>query len=1180
MFIPTVLPYITQFYPIGNTPAVSLTRGLPQGVDADILLLGCGDVRNILFTAYSEQGFPRNILLFTTLIDGISADSAWDIYFHLRIGDGSKKLVKTQARKLSALSDDIEGWNGGQYGSVLTFCDANSLQQVRQVWMKYALSQSESETSFDEGLQRSRRFVKAIYGKSEGQLTITGLRSAAPLSLASTSEISLAFEYFWKHGSFSKPPVTSPNPLFAESMSINTNLHYGTDPILGFHLATAFAKLAPASPLNPNQDDSADGIPNVVRAAEAQFREWVAAFQKIPTSRITLRFTVSDCLSFSYALQSIWSLEGRPTSLFRRHLDTTPIELDPKVYNAANPAPARFDVIDTSNLADHLGALNILIAAAPLLKMSESSTLWTETLLKKEKTRKRQFDTLLCGHAPTISMLVGLAPVDYWTNATSVSCIDELIMNSMLSTGYEQQAHSRLAWKLGRSFSQQAPDSGTLFIEPQALAKVIFRIYVKMFENEDGMSLLNLDRDELPDRLRSTSYPLFHRGSFAALLKRIQANITTDWPSFWKQLLGMVDEDSQDTTTIRSLYRQELAVQLHLQGVYTENWLRGEMIGRPRAGGFNSWRNIPEVVCLTVAVPRQQIDRLYSTDMTKLNSPTLEGLLKSSNPFGWQNCFANVHVAFGHVDTSGDREADDFSITVRPDPLGWQGNSPLVASYYVPSSMLQAEPNDAKVGLNVQNTVMNTGTYGHLLPTMTVYMTEISDTSHVFITKYEAGMSSHPFTGGQIRPTAGSIQDYPSTATRITANLEENEIQSLCSHIDFLTQQGKTLLTERVPIELRQSSPFSIDIVFGKKILVHHVSFPVPVLTEAARTRIARTSGYIEVIAPLADPLTSGLLSSFMYPATLGKESIPVLLSSQHVNLDSLPILNVDQAFKKANQWLNTLTSHQFSVRERQLRDSGKSNEGMSSSLRVNFKESLFTMFMLASGLQGGQTGLFALEHPTNGNQVLIFIRAIRLNGAEGSIVADAAVIPLTRQLVGSGDLGLFLLVLRELEICVVHVDDEELILWKNALPVFAERCRTWSHGSACEYKKSGATIPLSTELGEQFMCSCGNGRLPEHFVSLPEWDEQVSKHAVRIAISPTFAAPFVEDIIDLDFLRAQGSLTKLQMDKCRSCNATESKNGGQLMKCSRCREVSYCSQECQRKDWKKHRMECSPNDM
>jgi hypothetical protein len=55
MFSPVYLDILTFFYPIGNTPATCLTRNLALEDRGDILLLGCGDVRNILFTLYSER---------------------------------------------------------------------------------------------------------------------------------------------------------------------------------------------------------------------------------------------------------------------------------------------------------------------------------------------------------------------------------------------------------------------------------------------------------------------------------------------------------------------------------------------------------------------------------------------------------------------------------------------------------------------------------------------------------------------------------------------------------------------------------------------------------------------------------------------------------------------------------------------------------------------------------------------------------------------------------------------------------------------------------------------------------------------------------------------------------------------------------------------------------------------
>lgn len=51
---PLFWPGQYYFYPIGNTSAVSLTRDLPPEEPANILLLGCGDPRNVLYTIFCE----------------------------------------------------------------------------------------------------------------------------------------------------------------------------------------------------------------------------------------------------------------------------------------------------------------------------------------------------------------------------------------------------------------------------------------------------------------------------------------------------------------------------------------------------------------------------------------------------------------------------------------------------------------------------------------------------------------------------------------------------------------------------------------------------------------------------------------------------------------------------------------------------------------------------------------------------------------------------------------------------------------------------------------------------------------------------------------------------------------------------------------------------------------------
>ena len=55
MVLSVFWPGSTPFYPIGDTPAVDLTDTLTPEETAHVLLLGCGDSRNILFTVHSQR---------------------------------------------------------------------------------------------------------------------------------------------------------------------------------------------------------------------------------------------------------------------------------------------------------------------------------------------------------------------------------------------------------------------------------------------------------------------------------------------------------------------------------------------------------------------------------------------------------------------------------------------------------------------------------------------------------------------------------------------------------------------------------------------------------------------------------------------------------------------------------------------------------------------------------------------------------------------------------------------------------------------------------------------------------------------------------------------------------------------------------------------------------------------
>ncbi|EKJ78693.1 hypothetical protein FPSE_01181 [Fusarium pseudograminearum CS3096] len=1188
MLTPTIAVKTSFLYAAGNTPATSLTRSIPHGQDVDILSLGCGDLRNVLYTTYLEKGLPqrkiditccdvaesiiaRNAFFLIFLLDEnckLSNEQLWNVYYHFHVDEDTAAAVLQTATKLLTASKSLDEWNTSNFAKSIKFCDADTLSDVRRVWMtiKNAAAKCQSGDymeTFQQNVKPSMDHHNAMFGEAGANIAV--MRSAAPLSLQAGVKLIEMSRQYWKEGTVTPRQTTdkSPNPLLVSLLSENSLLHYGSDPIMGFHLATAYAALLEGSPMEPKgseQDFTASA------AAKTQFNEWISAFKSLKKN-IVIRFAIADALTLCHNFQTAQAT-GKPANLYRRTWDSRPLVLDPKEYGKGGTGPSAFDMIDTSNLSDHIGALNILIAAGPLLKNEPWASLFTELLLRSEKSKDSALDKLLCGHAPTLSLLLGFSPVQYWTNAKVESHVDEILIGMMNEKEGETQTRTRLAWKRNNSFSDQV-SHGKLHIDSKQLIKLLSPLYDYMFEAENITKVDSMDN-------RSNSYGNFNRASFAAMLKIVMTRVATEWPTMCSALIDSIAQEHRFLLASNGM--QDFCLQLHLHGVNTEPWIIQESRSIPENGGFNRWKSLPPAVAVTVVIPRNAVARLYKhkENAFRMVSPPLIGSVRSSHNAteAWQNMFGDTQIAFGHVETKKMPDDDEFQVIIERDQAGWDGDSPLIASFYVPTSTLQNEPKSALVSLCVPPTGQNSAIFGPILGmTMAVFETRIDDKSSVFVTKHLPGQDTYPVLCAAVKPLDKAVNEgHDDKATKMLLDIppSESTITTITGHLDITSKKGRDLLKSKVPIEFRLRNPFIVDVIFGEDKLICPLKFPVPVTNDGIKSRVARTTGYIELIAPLAKPAYSPELLSFLYPSVISSTGVPTSLNMPHLNLDSLPVLDLEN--EDRNRWMTTLTSLMFSSREKYLRDV-RDESGISHDPAVNFKESIFTMFMIASGLQGGQTGLFAINHPGRGGiHMLVFVSAIRIDGDAASVVLDAAVIPFTMDLVSSGRMESFLLMLRELECGSVAVDDAELDLWKKALPSMVERCRTWSHSKKCEYKRKGATIPLSTKDGEQVLCSCGNGRLPENFVSLPEW-ANAAPNAVRIAISPTYAVPCNEEVINPAELPQGTPVTRVE--RCRSCGKPENEEGVTLKKCSRCQRVKYCSGECQKKDWKKHRAEC-----
>lgn len=443
----------------------------------------------------------------------------------------------------------------------------------------------------------------------------------------------------------------------------------------------------------------------------AQFREWTAAFRLIAKRGTVLRFAVADALAFCHTLQHVGASGSPSANWYRRQLELKRLVLDETSYERGRQGPVAFDMIDTSNLSDHLGALNLVIATAPLMKQRPWATLSTELMLKRDLSQQRAFDSLLCGHAPTVALLLGVSPVQYWTNARCESHVVEMMLGLITkqpSAEMDVQLHVRLAWKREDQLSGQFGGRGRLHIEALCLCRLLFQIYLDMFQGENPRTGLT---DAALPHGRSTTYSHYHRGSFAALLKLIKGRVKTDWS---KVCSGFLDSIAQDRTlALSSNHLQELAVQMHLLGVSTEPWLLNEISTLPDAGPLKGWKEIPPAVALTLVVPREVFARLYGHRHI-MASPTLVASLRAgpSATTQWHNIYSDVHIAFGDVKPSVD---EDGAVMVEQDELGWQGHSPLIASFVVPTASLQVEPTTALIGLYIPPSVQGFMVYGPIL---------------------------------------------------------------------------------------------------------------------------------------------------------------------------------------------------------------------------------------------------------------------------------------------------------------------------------------------------------------------------------------------------------------------------------------------------------------------------------
>ncbi|EIM81666.1 uncharacterized protein STEHIDRAFT_104162 [Stereum hirsutum FP-91666 SS1] len=1175
---PLNFPRHTYFYPVGNTSPVCLTQDVAPEQSASILLLGCGDPRNILFTLYSAAEaqnkfsrtlditccdvepavLARNILLFTLIMDTepILDGPLWSIFYDFYIDSSAMRLLVDQCRRLSETSTDIGAWHASKYGSLLRICTQQTLSELRRHWALYAGFES-LPTRRKAAVERA--FSTALKSKSDTyELNISSARSAGPLRLNALRLVSDHFNRFWSSGVNTQDKETLAsatllNPTFVYSITgEGFSVHYGTDAFSSFHLAPAFAHLE-GSMDSPN-GESAASLFNFVRGT---FQDWCLSFKEVAERRtLILRFAAGDALAFCTLLHHRNLDPHAESTVYATRWKADLLELDGGDYSsgADNAAPQVFDVIETSNLTDHVGLQNILIITQPILSRTPSAVVYTETLLPASRDSINGFRELICGDITTVSVLLDLVPSSFVSKFTTLNTAQEVVSQHMHADA--GQYHERMTWKV-MSLSESntsPPRSPTISFEPKALGCLLFDLYLRMFSDENMNPLMQfLSGKGDISNVVSKRIRLIHntRATFVEFARIVKSRTTTNWAPIMNAFLDLVYADK--TLLTGSNYFQDMACQLHLNGVHSVDVLKPNPL-RGRVASLPGWTDTPSIVFIVFQIPRHRLKPLEDYPLEELGTPILQCETQGSN---FHNAFMSIQTAFGSV-TNAAKAGQEPSLIFQADDEGWNSAADLVVTFAHPAWILTIDPMSTRIRFGLRSTpatVHLTATLGFEL---LIFDTSISDEQHVFLSRSRFSTQRRPDTVYTIPPTMNPPVPSATNHSTVTLDGSSQKIATFTvkATIDDPREQAVLEGPAQVKVASTQISPCRIALKFGQVERV--VQFPFPVDGTRTRLRIARKSHYIEATVPPAGHRTPGGFFVNNFPLVL-QGVTPIPWNIHRLVLDKLPTVTIN----KRHEWFNPSISLMMSDYDRSVMGGGQKITQDGWKALADLKESIHSLFVRHTGIQGnGRFSMFALRDPSVGPYAVVFISDVRFDLASHTFVLNGYLLPFSRKPT----------VVRALEkifsspICSVNTAGEEVVMWRRLLPALAERCRqTWRHRATCEYIKTGK-VPLSLLPLESPICSCGEGKDVEGMHKVKGWKE-FAPLCTRIAISPLFAVPRAMESIQR-FAEASDAISSQK--RCAKCDL-----GGDLKVCGQCKQVSYCSPACQRQDWKKHKQQC-----
>ncbi|PPQ92792.1 hypothetical protein CVT25_003903 [Psilocybe cyanescens] len=1186
---PLVWPKKHFFYPIGNTPPICLTQELSPEESAEILLLGCGDPRSIMFTVWNDLSpnyrkldvtccdwepavLARNVILLTMAADGVSTAAAWSIFYHFFLDQNEYDILVVHCRKLVQCSSDLSTWKTSKYGGYIRFCTEQSFSEVRRHWVLYLESKNLPDVEKNDIRATFASGMKVVQNQYRENRVLTCLRSAGPLVMSFVHEAAKSHNAFWSTGTTRSDPhsaatLSHTNPTFLYSLSGKRfAVHYGTDPLSAFHLSPGLIPIKGVhSPPKPNLQD-------LVKTAMSQFELWCLAFKKrvstSSTANLKIRIHVGESMAFCRALLVCQKSKSIKSGVYTSPWGGSRIVLDDSDYSGGpSSAPAIFNVIDTSNLTDHLGLLNTLTVTVPLLQRKPWAVIHTNTLVPLDPDNRinSNLSSRVFADIPTLSLVLGVTPSPCRSHFTTQSNKHEILASPLSHS----QLHEYISWKIPPSIiSGSVGDDVAADIQrptiqewqAKDLGRFFFAVYSKMFDDENISSAV---QNMTLAGLNSRSLSHYTRESLVSLLVLVKERVKADWIEIIETFDDLQAADH--SLLVGSNNYQDFVCHLYLRGVYTMDSMKPAFLDglRGRNNLFRGWRDIPPVVCAVLKVPRDRLKVLEDMDADKIMTPLLQCETRGSQ---FHNIHASIRPIFGNMVSSS--VGGEPSITINEDMRGWDGNSDLIVTFYMPSwILLQHAPDTVEIGLAVKSTPMSVNALvSKLGMLLNIYSAKVSNSASVQFVRHR------PNNLEEIRHLqVKTIYASPENRKKVVVNFDASEpkVSTLTIRHDISHPVAKMTLLQGASVVTKPIADSVIRVTIQD--YAHTLVYPFPVRVDQTKVRIARKSSYVEIEAPVRPDFEDHeILSLNLFPvARDGK--IVNLLNIHYVNLDKLPALQLPKGVAMHSNWMSVHLGMTMSDSEKQA---GKLLDQDRRGMLYNLKESIGTIFLKHTEMDE-RPRVFGLHNPGDdvGIYTLVFLNDIKLDLSAQTIMADACVVPLYEAMIprimnALGSLS---------PIAIVTLEDETLA-WKRLLPAFAERCRTWKHSDNCEYLKKGFPVALIGYASSP-LCSCGKGKNLGSFSKVPSW-KLFQPEAIRIAIGPLFTFSNMYDMLqslkkNMDTGKSNGRTTQSSSSGPASMNCANCAKSGAAHMCSNCKTVRYCSSSCQKNHWKAHKPRC-----